>query len=134
MNRFEFNPLTHQFDLVSNASSTFTAGQDLEEKRIVTLNANAQLIYADHANLTHAGRIIGLTLESVPLGEVTEVHSFGLITNPSWNWNLTQPSVFLSTIGQITQTPPISGFINVVGHVISATQLFISVQSPINLV
>lgn len=133
MNRFEFNPLTQQFDLVTNTRSIFIAGQTLERQRIVTLDSNTQLIHADHTNLTHAGRVIGLTLESATLGESIEVHSFGLVSEPSWNWDITQPSVFLSNAGQITQTPPTSGFINVIGHVASATQLFINIQSPINL-
>lgn len=129
-----YNPLTRKLDLINDpAANPMVAGQRLFASRAVTLDGNAQVIHADHTNLDHAGGVIGLTSGGAESGKQVIVVSFGVVADPSWSWDITKPSVFLSTSGQLTQTPPISGFFCVLGYALSATQLSINIKPPINL-
>ena len=112
----------------------FIAGETLGGHRMVSLDADSKAVYADNTDPTHAGRVIGLTLGSAVVGTEVTVRSFGLVTEPSWSWDVTKPRLFLATTGQITQTPPTSGFVCVIGYVVSAAQLFITIQPSINLI
>lgn len=112
----------------SDSALSFMAGESLVSHRMVTLNASSQVIHADHTEIDHAGKIIGLTLGSAVADAEITVCSFGLVTEASWSWDITKPNIFLSTTGQITQTPPTSGFACVIGYAVSATQLFVRIQ------
>ena len=113
--------------------ATFTAAEDLGGHRLVVLDSSGQAAYADQTNLYHAGRVLGLTTGSAVSGAVATIQTFGEISESSWNWNPVLARVFLSTNGLLTQTPPTSGFLCVVGFPISATRLFIDVQPPVQL-
>lgn len=118
----------------SGEGAILVAGETLGGHRMLTLNDASQAIYADHTTPSHAGKIVGLSLGSAVSGADVTVRLFGLITESSWQWDVTRPRVFLSSAGQMTQTPPASGFVCVIGHVISETQLFIRIQPSITLV
>lgn len=118
----------------SDSTLTFIAGEFLDSYRMVTLNASSQAIYADHTEISHARRVAGLTMGSAAAAAEVMVRSFGLVTNSSWSWDLSTPSVFLAATGQITQIPPTSGFVCVIGYAVSATQLFIRIQPPTILI
>lgn len=135
MELFKKNPLADQFDMVSDSSiNKFVAGQALAQYRIVVLDTDARMVYADHKNVSHAGKIIGLTMADAAMDAVIVVRSFGLVENPSWNWNIIKPNVFLSTNGNITQTPPTSGFACVIGSAVSAERLLIRIQPSTTLI
>ena len=118
----------------SPSSAEFIAAIPLDGHRMVTMNGSSQLIYADHTELSHAGRIMGLTMESSAAAASITISSSGLVTNPGWSWDLAKPAIFLATAGQISQTPPSSGFACVIGYAVSATQLFVRIQQPTILI
>lgn len=134
MAQFEFNPLARHLDLVNNpARLSLIAGAVVGGQRIVTLNNQGEVIHADHTVANHAGRICGLTSHSAVAGAEVTVYSFGLVEDPTWQWDTGKPRLFLSTNGTMTQTVPTAGFVCVVGYCVSATQLFIDIQPVINL-
>lgn len=84
----------------------------------------------DTAVPEHASQVIGVALQSVTvLGQPLEVRPVGTITESNWNW----PAglLFCAADGQLTQTPPDTGWLLQVGRVLSPTQIDVAIQPPI---
>jgi hypothetical protein len=117
-----------------------TAGQLLEYPvghivsghRVVVLNSEQKVIYADRTISEHANIVLGITTKAATDGDVT-VQVSGELTESSWNWTLGTP-IWLNTSGLMTQTPPIAGFSLIIGFPISSTKMFISIREPLFLI
>ncbi len=105
-----------------------TATTDLGGHRVVTVHGE----YADCSQVNQAFSVAGVTLQAVAQGASVQVQSAGEITESSWNWIIGQP-VYLGGSGQLTQIPPTSGFVMVLGVPVNATTLLIDIQQPIIL-
>lgn len=112
-----------------NSNVSYTAGVALGGHRAVVLDASENAIYADHTNLAHADKVIGITTGAVTAGDAASIQTEAEITEPSWSWTLDQP-IFLGATGLLTQTPPSSGFLLVMGFPISATKMFLAIGEP----
>ncbi|WP_051331767.1 hypothetical protein [Methylocaldum szegediense] len=108
----------------------YTAGEALGGHRMVVLNAQQKAIYADSSDPTHVDKVLGLTLGAAAQDALVTVQNSGEISEPSWNWALNQP-VFLGTQGQLTQTPPATGFVLMVGFPTSSNTLFLDIKQAI---
>ena len=109
-----------------------TAGVSLSALRAVTTNSSGQAIYASNNTLGNA-QVVGITMGSANSGEQVGVKTFGPMSDASWNW--TKGPVFLGTNGALTQTAPSGGAIIVqVGRALTATQLFVDVETTITTV
>ncbi len=108
-----------------------TAGADLSAKKAV-ISDSSGIIYADSSEISHMGRIMGITDASVINGEQVKIITSGLIENNTWSWDLTKP-IFLSEDGELTQTPPSTGFIQIIAKVFSATKIIFEPQMCIGL-
>ena len=109
-----------------------TAGVSLSALRAVTTNSSGQAIYASNNTLGNA-QVVGITMGSANSGEQVGVKTFGPMSDASWNW--TKGAVYLGTNGQLTQTAPSGGAIIVqVGRALTATQLFVDVETTITTV
>lgn len=102
----------------------------LSGHRFVVLD-DASAVYADCMTADHAHRVIGMTTGASNAGLVS-VQTSGEHEEPTWSWTLGIP-IFLSTTGLMTQTPPASGFLLIVGFPISATKIYIKINQPITL-
>jgi hypothetical protein len=108
------------------------SGSIMSGHRMVTVNTNGKLIYADSTVPSHASRVIGIIISSVVVDELTQVYITGSVEEPSWTWDINEP-IYLSTNGQLTQTPPLTGFLLIVGFPITSTKIFIDLVTPIIL-
>ena len=109
-----------------------TAGANLSALRAVTTNSSGQAIYASTDTLGNA-QVVGITLGAANSGEQVGIKTFGTMTDAGWNW--TKGAVYLGTNGQLTQTAPSGGAISVqVGRALTATQLFVDVDTTITTV
>ena len=107
---------------------TITATEALGGHRVATV----QGWYADRGNVSHAAAIAGITLQAVAAGSTVQVQRSGEIEESSWGWVLGQ-AVYLGASGQLTQTPPASGIVVVIGVPVSSTRLAIDIQPPIHM-
>lgn len=108
------------------------AGANLSALRAVTTNSSGQAIYASTDTLGNA-QVVGITLGAANAGEQVGVKTFGPMSDNYWNW--TKGAVYLSTNGQLTQTAATGGAISVqVGRALTATQLFVDVDTTITTV
>jgi hypothetical protein len=110
------------------AQLTVTAGEALSGHRAVLLTAG-EAFYADHATLTHAGRAIGVTTGAAALGDTVTIQTLGILIEPTWTW--TEGPVYLGAQGALTQTPPATGFVQIIGVATTATALFVAPHSAI---
>lgn len=109
-----------------------TAGENLSALRAVTTNSSGQAVYASNATLADA-QVVGVTLGAASSAQQVGVKTFGPMSDANWNW--TKGAVYLGTNGQLTQTAPTSGAIIVqVGRALTATQLFVDVDTTITTV
>jgi hypothetical protein len=114
-------------EMTGTISEPIRAAQTIEAGRMVAVE-DYQLVYADSSNLNHAYSVLGLLTASVIQGQTTnQVHTHGPITLPEWNWLPNQP-VFLGVNGVLTQTPPLTGFLQEVAQVITPQLLDFSLQ------
>lgn len=116
---------------VPGASTQFEyhpAGTTLGGNRAVTLNSSGQLVYPDTTSPNSF--VVGITTASAVLGELATVQIAGTQQEPGWNWTPGLP-VFVGNTGILTQTPPSSGQVLVVGNATSPTKVHIDKQTPI---
>jgi hypothetical protein len=113
------------------AISTITklAATPLGGHRVVVLNDSEQAIYADNTDLTHADKVLGVTMGAVDAAASVVVQTYGEMVEPSFS--LTPGgAVYVSTNGLFTQTSPASGFTRAIGFALAATKLFIDLSVP----
>lgn len=116
----------------STTTLSKTAGETLSGHRVVIVGDDGLIYYADKGVDAHKHKVLGITTGAANSGATATIHSYGAITEPSWIWTMGLP-VWLSTQGQLTQTPPTSGFILEIGFPLSATTLFVDIDKAITL-
>ena len=100
--------------------------------RVVKMEANGKVGYADSANVPDAGQVLGVTLNAALPGDVVNVQVTGELTESSWTWVPGGP-VYLGTAGTLTQMLPVAGFQLVVGIAVAPDKLVIGIKQAIIL-
>lgn len=108
------------------------AGGTMSGHRMVTVNESGKLIYADNTIASHANKVLGMITSAVVLDDIVNVYTTKTVTEMSWSWNIDEP-LYLSTNGTITQVPPTTGFLLIVGFAVTSTKIFLDIGSPIIL-
>lgn len=111
-----------------SSSVTYTAGEALGGHRGVLVDTGVAY-YADSSVVADIGKLVGITTGAVSMGADAVVLTSGEITEPSWTW--VPGPVYLGLTGLLTQTPPATGFIQVVGIAMTATVLLVRIQDPV---
>lgn len=115
--------------VVSNTADKI-AGEVLSGNRAVMVNTDGKVYYADKNTLSHATKILGITHGSATLGATVSVQTYGVMTEPSWTWDMSLP-IFLSTGGLLIQTAPTTGFMLMLGFPLSSSSMLIDIDKPI---
>jgi hypothetical protein len=116
---------------VTNISRSYTAGESIAAFKTVYMNTDGSIYIADTSDVTLMGKIIGITTESGTLGESINVTTVGIITEMS---GLTTGSYyFFNSAGNLTTTVPTSGFTQIMGNAVSATEFLVNMQIPLGL-
>ena len=109
---------------------TRTAGQTISANRV--LYDRAGLVYplgqADGENIF---AILGLAVSAGQTGAQISVQRSGTVTDSGWSWAFGR--VYLGANGQLTQTPPSSGFSVLIGFAATATSINLSINDPIEV-
>ena len=86
---------------------------------------------ASSADQTHAGAILGVTVDAADAGEPVAARERGELEDSSWTFTI--GPVFAGVDGVMTQTPPTAGFVRQVGMALSQTTLNVALGAPIML-
>lgn len=111
-----------------SAASTLAAvaGEALSGDRAVYIADDGKAYHADKGSATSI-RTAGLTTGAVALGDTATIQVEGPYTEPTWSW-AGNAAIWLSTTGQLTQTPPTTGYLVKVGIPAGPTQMLIEPQ------
>jgi hypothetical protein len=112
-------------------SLTKTAAEAIGGHRVVRASGSGEVSYASSDQLSHQGCILGITTGAVALGADVDVVVAGEVTEPSWQWTL--GSVYLGVNGLLTQTPPSTGFLQIIGTATEPTKLLVAIEDTIKL-
>jgi len=107
-------------------------GEAIGGSRVVVYGSDSKMHYADCQDLTHANKILGITLQAGVADEVIILQAFGQISDSSWTWDVTK-AIWLGSNGLLTQTIPSSGFIIKIGEPSSQTSFIVRIKMPIVL-
>lgn len=128
---YTWNKLTSAWNLVngvgggSSNSISVTAGEALSGHRAVYVGLDGLAYYASPAAAT-AKLLLGVTLGAAALGAAVTIQFTGIITEPSWTWGA--DFVWLAAVGNLTQVPPVAGYIMKIGVPVSPTKLRVDPQ------
>jgi hypothetical protein len=117
---------------LGDAVTTATASINLSALRAVILDNAGQFAYADSGTPSHAYRVAGILPYAISQGTEGVAYRLGEISDAVWNWARGSP-IYLGTNGQLTQSPPTTGFLLVLAQPVSATTINLQPPSPIFL-
>ncbi len=118
-------------NLADVAIDSRIAAVALAGHRAVVLDAQGEAQYADNTDLTHVDRVIGITTQAVVQGAQVAIQSVGRLGGLA---GLTpNTGIWLSTNGQLTQTPPTTGFAQRLGWADSTSSIIITIGEAIVL-
>ena len=109
-----------------------SAGMNLGGHRMVSPDSSGNLIYSDHTDVSQASRVMGMTTGAASSGADVTVLAAGLIQFTGWSFDMAS-HIFLGVNGTVTQTPPLNGFLLVVGHPVDTDTMMLRVLAPILL-
>lgn len=109
----------------ASATISYIAGSNLSGGMCIVLE-NSTAISASNTNLTHAGKIIGITTGSALSGNPAIIQAVGELEG---FYGLTVNSkVYLQSNGTISSIIPTTGFIQQVGIALTSTKILINLQ------
>lgn len=93
--------------------------------------------YAAHgvvklANTVEKRMVNGIVTEDMFKDDLSRIITAGIIYNEQWNFsteNIGKP-VFCGNTGEITLTPPVTGMVQIVGHVETAKEIVVNILTP----
>jgi len=109
---------------------TATTGQIIGGHRLVTVDNDGRVIYADALDPNHLGRPMWLSEAAWDADTVGTFRVTGPVTEPSWDWTPGKP-LFLGVNGSLTHTPPPGGLWRRVAEVITPTTIVVGADLPI---
>lgn len=109
-------------------SPEYPASVALSALRVVRV-ADGQLAYASSDSPSHAFTVLGILASAVAQGANAAPLTEGTLTDSAWAWTVGTP-IWLGVAGQLTQTPPTSGFLLQVAIAKTPTQIDFEIQEP----
>jgi len=113
---------------VTTFYTTKTAGDNLAAYKIVRVDTDS-VYYADKDIASHAGKILGITTETITAGNPINVQTGGELTNGAWAW--VAGAIYLGSAGALTQTAPTVGILQKIGVALNATTILIDIDDPV---
>jgi hypothetical protein len=114
----------------SGLVTSFVAASALSGHRVMITSGNGTCNYASSSDTSHALKLAGISTGAAAQGSTIDLQNSGRMEEPTWNWTPEQP-IFCGITGNLTQTPPTTGFQCVVAMAESATSIIIKLSEPI---
>lgn len=109
-----------------------TAGEQLSALRAVFEGAAGRVWLADATEAVEVFTLLGVTTTAAEANQPVLVQRLGAIDDAAWAWT-PGVRVYLGAAGQLTQTPPDTGFDVLIGVALSPTRLLLNIQDPIEM-
>jgi hypothetical protein len=105
----------------------FSALENISKYNVVTSDG----LVATSNVVTNVNNIIGIALDDYLIGETGRAQQVGQIDNPAWAFTTGEP-VFL-TFDVPETTPPVAGFVQIIGAALSPTRMEIDLKQAVVL-
>ena len=109
---------------------SYVTAQALGSGRVVYVNSDGKIDYADNTTPAHYDKVIGITKQAGASGDNVTVIMFGQFTDSWYAFNVGD-SIYLTTNGQLSDTPPTSGFLMKIAYAIKTDVIFIRIDRSI---
>jgi hypothetical protein len=120
------SPIIHE---TATYTLTLIAGENINGHRAVIVGSDGLAYLADSTDITHAGKVVGISTGAVTTGFEVNIQIAGKLTNPGWG--LTPNSnYFFNSNGVLTATMP-TGFVQIVGVAQDSDTLIVNINLPI---
>ena len=106
------------------------SAQALSGHKAVRLSATGAVYASNDDDLNSLSICIGITQGSSILNAISNIQTAGSMIELGWNWDINLP-LYLGTNGNLTQTPPVTGYTKEIATVISTTEILIRIQTSI---
>lgn len=119
----------------SSADVVRTAAATINGHRAVMVSAAGQVVHVDPSAEDNADHVLGVSIGAASQGASATIRTHGVLDESGWSWTPLAP-VYVTTDGQLTQTPPASpavAFLLRIGFAETPTRLFISLGEPLYL-
>jgi hypothetical protein len=116
----------------NGAGGFATAATSISAGQVVALTATGAVL-ADPANPAHRWAAAAVAVSSALAGNQVRLTTSGRVSETSWAWTAGQP-IYASTGGSLTQSPPSSGWLRIIGHAETPTSIWIQIHQPITLI
>mgnify|MGYP000969709327 FL=1 len=85
---------------------------------------------ANANNSAHKGFFAGIAITTATTGNNIEIQTAGRLQDASWSWDISAANLFVGA-GQLTQTPPTTGWLQVAARVETDDSVFVGIRNLI---
>lgn len=118
--------------LQSVSQQKYTTSSDITAYSLVGIDVDGKVFEISADNLTHGGKLLGMSLEPTTTGNQCSVQIFGEVTNPSWLLS-NSSDYFVGINGQLTSNAMSLAFTQRVGKAKNPTTLILNIGECILL-
>lgn len=116
-----------------NNAAIFEAGEIISALRVIRISSLGRAVKASSANIADINRAIAVSITAASQGQNIITVTNGEIENAQWSWTPSAP-IYLGVDGTLTQTPPTTGFLQIIGNAETATKIKVNIQQAIKLI
>lgn len=109
-----------------------TAASNIQTAKIIAITSGG-VVHADCTNIAHAGKIIGISLESAGSGEQVRIQQFGLYTSNQLSLSFLGAAMVGTDGNPVNSVPGGATFVQFVGSVLGTTQILIDIDNSVML-
>lgn len=117
------------YDIIEPIYETYTAGTNINSGRVCVV-IDGIVYYANKNNVSHYGKVVGISKQSVLSGQHVQVYTKGTVPNLSL---ISDRIYYYTENGMLTTTPQTTGIWQSVGISTSTTNLLLNLSNPIIL-
>ncbi len=125
------DPITTVATETSTGNIQLSAGATISATTAVAA-INGLLYPANSLDVNQINNVLGMSTNGGVAGTLISFQQTGIIGLPSWNFTPGNP-VFVGTTGPVTQTPPTSGFLQILGTALTSKTMILNIQPPVLL-
>ena len=101
--------------------------------KVVITSTSGDVFVADSSDQTHMNFVTGIAINAAGAAGIVMVQRRGRLTEGTWSWVMGK-SIFFDSNGELTQTPPTTGFWMILGRPLTPTTIEVNLETPVKKV
>ncbi len=110
---------------------TYRAGEFISAIKAVYFSSDNEVSFASNSTF-ETSLVAGVSLNAADPGEDVDVRLFGIVEDQGLILGINKP-LFLTSAGNFSLVPPVSGTLTRIGKSLGTGQIFIKIEEPIQL-